>query len=192
MARFGVVGWHRGLGHPFGRVGSGLAPFVAIGLFFLGIGAAVGAYLSSVHHHAAIRRAGPVGFGLLAVLCLVLATAVPFLIHATPLLTRPTSSAHLQIVSPSSGEVIEGDPATISVELRLDGGTIVPITSLHLVPNEGHIHLYLDGSLLSMTGLDTQIIVLPGPHTLRAEFVAVDHGPFRPPVVATVTFRVRS
>jgi len=148
--------------------------------------------LSSVHHHAAIRRAGPVGFGLLAVLCLVLATAVPFLIHATPLLTRPTSSAHLQIVSPSSGEVIEGDPATISVELRLDGGTIVPITSLHLVPNEGHIHLYLDGSLLSMTGLDTQIIVLPGPHTLRAEFVAVDHGPFRPPVVATVTFRVRS
>ena len=79
--------------------------------------------------------------------------------------------------------MFEGDPATVSVELRLDGGTIVPITSLHLVPNEGHIHLYLDDALLSMTGLDTQIIVLPGTHTLRAEFVAVDHGPFRPPVV---------
>ena len=67
----------------------------------------------------------------------------------------------------------------------------MPTTSLHLIPNEGHIHLYLDGSLLAMTGLDTQIIVLPGPHTLRAEFVAVDHGPFRPPVVATEMFRVQ-
>ena len=171
-----------------GHVGiPGLAPFVAVGLFFAGVGAALGFYWSS-----AIRRAGRVGFGALAIVCLVLATAMPFLIHATPLLTRPTSSAHLQIVSPRPGEVIEGDPATISVALRLEGGTIVPITSLHLVPNEGHIHLYLDGSLLSMTGLDTQLIVLPGSHTLRAEFVAVDHGPFRPSVVAVVTFRVRS
>jgi hypothetical protein len=175
-----------------GHIGiPGLAPFVAVGLFFAGIGAAVGVYWSSGDPRPAIRRAGRVGFGALAVGCLVLATVVPFLIHATPLLARPTSSAHIQIVSPRPGEVIGGDPATISVELRLEGGTIVPITSLHLVPNEGHIHLYLDGSLLSMTGLDTQLIVLPGSHTLRAEFVAVDHGPFRPPVVAVVSFRVR-
>ena len=176
-----------------GHVGiPGLAPFVAVGLFFAGIGAAIGVYWSSGHPRPAIRRAGRVGFGALALGCLVLATVVPFLIHATPLLNRPTSSARLQFVSPRAGEVIEGDPATASVELRLDGGKIVPTSSLHLVPNEGHIHLYLDGALLSMTGLDTQIIVLPGLHTLRAEFVAIDHGPFRPPVVAVVTFRVRT
>ena len=87
--------------------------------------------------------------------------------------------------------MIRGDPASIAVELRREGGTVVPTTSLRLVPNEGHIHLYLDGSLVSMTGLDAQITAPPGPHTLRAEFVAVDHRPFRPRVAATVTFQVR-
>jgi hypothetical protein len=28
----------------------------------------------------------------------------------------------------------------------------------------------------------------PGPHTLTAEFVAADHGPFDPRVIASVTF----
>ena len=76
--------------------------------------------------------------------------------------------------------MVRGDPATLSIHLRINGGKIVPITSLHVVTNEGHVHLYLEGSLLSMTGLDTRTIVLPREHTLRAEFVAVDHGSFRP------------
>jgi hypothetical protein len=60
-----------------------------------------------------------------------------------------------------------------------------------LPPNEGHIHLYLDGSLVTMTtGLSAMIDAPPGRHALRAEFVAVDHGPFDPRVVATVTFSV--
>jgi hypothetical protein len=29
----------------------------------------------------------------------------------------------------------------------------------------------------------------PGPHTLTAEFVAADHAPFNPRVVATATFK---
>jgi hypothetical protein len=33
-------------------------------------------------------------------------------------------------------------------------------------------------------------MVPAGTHTLRAEFVALDHGPFRPPVIAEVTFAV--
>jgi hypothetical protein len=82
-------------------------------------------------------------------------------------------------------------PASIQVDLRLDGGNVVGFSSLRLVPNEGHIHLYLDGSLVSMTtGLDAQIAATPGQHELRAEFVAVDHGPFAPRVVATATFSV--
>ena len=71
------------------------------------------------------------------------------------------------------------------------GGTVVPTTSLRLVPNEGHIHLYLDGSIVAMTGLQTSLSVSPGTHTLRAEFVASDHGPFRPPVLVEVTFAVQ-
>jgi hypothetical protein len=169
-----------------------LAPFVAILLFMAGAAAAFGAYLLGGHPQEKIRRVGRIALGALAIGCLVTATAMPFIIHATPLLTRPTSSAVLEIVFPRPGESIRGDPATIPVELQLAGGRIVPTTSLHLVANAGHIHLYLDGSILAMTGLTTNIIVLPGVHTLRAEFVAVDHGPFRPPVIASVTFRVRA
>ena len=176
-----------------GHVGiPGLAPFVAILLFMAGAAAAFGAYWVGGHPDARVRRGGRIALGVLSIGCLVTATAVPFIIHATPLLTRPTSSAVLEIVSPRAGEFVRGDPATILVELRLAGGKIVPTTSLHLEPNTGHIHLYLDGSILAMTGLTTHIIVLPGVHTLRAEFVALDHGPFRPPVIASVMFRVRA
>ena len=53
------------------------------------------------------------------------------------------------------------------------------------------MHLYLDGSLESMTGrLDTRIPAPPGTHTLRVEFVAMDHQPFHPRVTAAVTFEV--
>ena len=79
----------------------------------------------------------------------------------------------------------------MKVNIRLDGGRIVPVTSTSVAPNEGHIHVFLDDRLLSMAGLDANLIALPGEHTLRAEFVASDHGPFRPPVTISVTFRVR-
>ena len=55
----------------------------------------------------------------------------------------------------------------------------------------GSHHLYLDGSIVAMTGLQTSLSVSPGRHTLRAEFVASDHGPFRPPVLTEVTFEVQ-
>jgi hypothetical protein len=93
---------------------------------------------------------------------------------------------------PRSKEVFRGNPASIPVELRLEGAKVVLFSSLHLVPNEGHIHLYLDGSLVSsMSDLDARVTASPGHHELRAEFVAVDHGPFDPRVVATVAFSVQ-
>ncbi len=95
-------------------------------------------------------------------------------------------------MSPREGEVFRGDPATIQVEIHLEGARIVPFSSLRLVPNEGHIHLYLDGSLVTMsTGLDARIVAPPGDHELKAEFVAVDHAPFDPRVVTTVSFSVQ-
>jgi hypothetical protein len=54
------------------------------------------------------------------------------------------------------------------------------------------VHLYLDGTLITMTyGAATEIPVgdlNPGVHRLVAEFVAADHAPFNPPVTATVSF----
>jgi hypothetical protein len=182
VARAGTVG-HIGIPGPW--------PFIATGLFFAGVGAAFGAYWLFRHRTGGVWRAMGVAAGILAFGCLVLATAMPLIIHASPLFTRPSTSATLEILSPRPGEVLRGDPAPVPVEMRVEGGKVVARTSLHLIPNEGHIHLYLDGSLVSMTGLEAVVAAEPGRHTLRAEFVAVDHGPFRPRVVATVTFRVR-
>ena len=67
----------------------------------------------------------------------------------------------------------------------------VRYTSAHLVPDRGHVHLFLDGNLLTMLyGTSTTTYAYPGAHRLSAEFVAVDHGPFEPPVRAAVAFRV--
>jgi hypothetical protein len=170
---------------------SGPAPFVAMALFFLGIGAALGAYrLAGAGMGSGARRAAGIGLGVLALGCFGLATALPVILRATPTVTRPTTSAHLRVLSPLPGAVIRGDPASVAVRLGLTGGRIVPVTSLHLIENAGHIHLYLDGTLVSMTGLEGVVTVPPGLHRLRAEFVAVDHGPFHPRIIAAVTFRV--
>jgi hypothetical protein len=170
----------------------GPAPFIAMGLFFAGFGAAYGAYWFFNHPSLPLQRAPAVGLGVIAFGCFVLATIFPFLLGARPSLWRPSTTARLEIMSPHEGEVFRGDPASIPIGLRLDGGKVVPFTSLRLVANEGHIHLYLDGSLVSMTtALDAQVTASPGQHELRAEFVAVDHSPFQPRVLATVTFWVR-
>jgi len=77
------------------------------------------------------------------------------------------------------------------VRFRLIGGKIVSFTSTRLVPNEGHIHLFLDGALVSMShSLAKDLQVTPGVHRLQAEFVALDHGPFNPRVQAFVEFQV--
>ena len=126
-----------------------------------------------------------------AVASLVLAIVLPPVISPEVSTVRPRSSAHLTILSPRPGQVFRGDPAEVPVTLRLRGGRIVTFTSTHLVTNEGHIHLYLDGALILMSyRLTGRIGVLPGTHTLRAEYVAVDHAPFNPPVLARVRFRV--
>jgi hypothetical protein len=169
----------------------GPAPFIAMGLFFVGMGAGYGAWWFHAHPRASFPRAPAITLGVVAGACFVVGTIFPLLLGARPSLGRPSTTGQLEIVSPAQGEVFRGDPASIPVELRLEGAKIVPFSSLHLVPNEGHIHLYLDGSLVSMTtGLTAQVSASPGQHELRAEFVAVDHGPFDPRVVETVTFSV--
>ncbi len=164
--------------------------FTSEGLFFAGMGAAVGAYWVAHHREGMPGRVAVVGLGIAAVGCLGVATILPFIIGPGSL-SRPASTGLLVIVSPRPGEIFRGDPATVPVSLSLSDATIVPITTIHVVPNQGHIHLYLDGSVVAMTGLQTSLSVSPGTHTLRAEFVASDHGPFHPPVTAEVTFEAQ-
>ena len=103
---------------------------------------------------------------------------------------RPASTATLSIVRPANGATATG--TDLEVVLQLTGGTIVTTTSTKLTPDTGHVHLSLDGQVVSMTyGLVQSVSlrsVSPGEHTLQAEFVAADHGPFEPRVTASVTF----
>ncbi len=138
-------------------------------------------------------RAGSASWalGILAVAALVLAFVVPSMLGIKIASVRPSTYAKITILSPRPHQVLRGDPATIRVRLRLTGARIVAQTSTHLSPDKGHIHLYLDGMLVTMAyATSTTIDASPDIHSLRAQFVAVDHAPFSPPVTASVTFRV--
>ncbi|HYK96185.1 MAG TPA: hypothetical protein VE011_10020 [Candidatus Dormibacteraeota bacterium] len=126
----------------------------------------------------------------LVVACANGATATPSAGLAS-LGPRPSSPATVAIVSPTSGARVTG--ATIHVVLALGGATIVQATTTAITPTTGHVHLYVDNSLVSMNyGLEQDIPVTPGSHVLKAEFVAADHAPFNPRVVSTeVIFTVQ-
>lgn len=108
---------------------------------------------------------------------------------------RPSSPAELAILSPEPGEVVPAD--RVPVRLRLQNAELVEEASTEVDPTEGHVHLSLDGELLTLLGgLEEDLADLadgplePGPHLLEAEFVAADHGFFVPRVITSVTFTV--
>jgi hypothetical protein len=105
---------------------------------------------------------------------------------------RPASTATLAIDRPTGGRSVSG--TQVEVVMTLDGGHIVDSASTTLTPDTGHIHLSLDGKLVSMTYGLVQLMdvsgLSPGDHTIEAEFVAADHGPFDPRVVARTTFTI--
>jgi len=103
---------------------------------------------------------------------------------------RPTSTAKLSIVTPKVGEVVHG--SSVDLHVKLQGAKLVPATTTNIVPDEGHLHVILDDTLISMTqGLEQTIPnVSPGDHRIMVEFVASDHAPFDPRVVSVVAFEV--
>jgi hypothetical protein len=106
--------------------------------------------------------------------------------------TRPSSPAKVQILFPKSGTVVHG--STVHLKIKLTGAKIVAPTTTHLVPTRGHIHVLLDGRIESMNyGINLHAIhdVKPGNHLLSVEFVASDHRPWDPRVIAEVTFVVK-
>jgi hypothetical protein len=104
--------------------------------------------------------------------------------------SRPHSNAQLVIVSPAANQVIG---PTVTLQLNLIGGRVVPPSQVKgkLRGDEGHIHVYLDKLLVSMTYGLTQDVAIPtpGPHVIQAEFVATDHLSFSPKVMTAVLFQ---
>lgn len=103
---------------------------------------------------------------------------------------RPASTGVLAIVAPRDGQTIPGPSADVRV--RLEGARLVDVTTADIRPDEGHLHVTLDDQLVSMTGQLRQTLpdLEPGLHLLKVEYVAADHLPFDPRVIAAVAFTV--
>jgi hypothetical protein len=108
---------------------------------------------------------------------------------------HPASPVRIQITQPTPNQTTGPD---VTLVVNVIGGTVVPATQTtakdNKVPtNEGHIHVSLDGTLVNMAYSTTQDLhgLKPGPHTLTAEYVAVDHAPFQNRPTAAVLFNVQ-
>lgn len=126
-----------------------------------------------------------VAAALLAVI-LVACTGQP-----TPTPTpRPASTAQFNIIQPQPNTVVTA--TTMHVQFQLSGARIVDVTTKDITPDTGHIHLSIDGRLISMNYQLAQDVSLQsffaGPHLLQGEFVAADHAPFNPRVIVKVVF----
>jgi len=164
-----------------------LATVLLGGGFWLGVGTV------NRFRHKAFPRVPTWGAALMGVGSVGLIVAglvVPVALRPRPAAIRPASTATIAILNPTADQMVSGE--LLRVRMDLQGGRIVPTATTTLTPNTGHIHVSIDGHLVSMTYGLTQVVEVgsldPGPHTLTAEFVAADHGPFVPRVVASVTF----
>jgi len=105
---------------------------------------------------------------------------------------RPTTDAKLLIVSPTPNQATGRD---VTLRFTVVGGTVLPAAQVTgpLRGDQGHIHVSLDGKLVQMSySTQAQLTGLaPGPHSVQASWVAVDHLPFRNQVVAAVLFEVQ-
>ncbi|HJY31910.1 MAG TPA: hypothetical protein VJ573_03335, partial [Actinomycetota bacterium] len=63
-------------------------------------------------------------------------------------------------MEPTPNQVVTG--TALVVRLRLDGGRIVRGSSTTLTPDTGHIHLFVDGAIVSMTYGTEQRVPLGG------------------------------
>jgi len=143
-------------------------------------------WLPAVRH---LALAGLLAAGLSA--CGASSDAVAPAASSAGSVPRPSSPAVLTIVQPANGEQVTGP--TVHVVVSLAHARVVAATTTHIRPDEGHVHLYLDNTLVYMQySLQQDLPVPPGTHVLRAEFVASDHVPFDPRVWSeSVIFTVK-
>jgi hypothetical protein len=162
---------------------AGAEDFTAVAV----VGAAACAYVA-VRRARAGRRWWLSAVGMVALLALAVGTRN---VRSTvsQARVRPRSTATIAIVEPVDGA---RTASTVRVRVRLTGGHLVAATSTRLAPDQGHVHIRLDGRTgSSLARLDVVLHhVNPGRHVLEAEYVALDHGPFSPRVLALVTISV--
>jgi hypothetical protein len=95
----------------------------------------------------------------------------------------------LEVVSPTEGEVFNS--TMVPFEVSVIGGRFAEETTLQNRPGEGHLHIAVDGRIISMTGeASGEIHLASGTHVLTFDLSANDHSPFCPQVQETRTVKV--
>jgi PBP1b-binding outer membrane lipoprotein LpoB len=103
---------------------------------------------------------------------------------------RPSSTGKLTIEAPRNGQTVKGTGLTLKLDLQ--GAKVVAATTTRIQPDQGHVHVMLDGKLISMNySLSEKLPKMTvGTHLLQVEFVASDHLPFDPRVLTQAAFQV--
>ena len=97
----------------------------------------------------------------------------------------------LKILAPKNGAIVPADEP-VDVRVDLTGGKLTT-SSVQTASNVGHLHVSVDGSIVSMPGAPVVPVKLtPGPHVIVVEFVSASHQPFAPPINATVRVVART
>jgi hypothetical protein len=88
----------------------------------------------------------------------------------------------VEIEDPTDGSTVDaGEP--FALQVALEGASLTTkVTSDD--PTEGHIHIYVDGKVVSMPStLTPEVELRVGPHTIAVEYVTAEHAPLDPPVI---------
>ena len=93
------------------------------------------------------------------------------------------TDATVAFASPEDGDTVPaGEPVTIEIDLQ--GGELASSPS----DAGGHLHIYVDGSVITMPSpTTTEIDLAPGEHELKVEYVDVEHASFDPPIQEAIT-----
>ena len=96
----------------------------------------------------------------------------------------------LRIVAPTDDSTVPADKP-VNVQIDLTGGRLTTSTE-QTAPNVGHLHVSVDGALVSMPGTkDVTVRLSPGRHLIVVEFVTATHQPFAPPITRSVAVTAR-
>lgn len=103
-----------------------------------------------------------------------------------PSTRQAPSDVAISIKSPVDNAVVPANEK-LNVQVELENAELTDETQ-GTDPRLGHIHIYVDGSVVSMpTELNANIELEPGEHDLMVEYVAADHSRFEPPITDEVT-----
>lgn len=96
-----------------------------------------------------------------------------------------TIQATISIVDPIEGATVPANES-FPVEIDLQGGTLTAENRADDA-TEGHLHVYVDGELISMPATDAPEVELePGPHEITIEFTQADHRSYEPRILDSV------